>query len=247
MSRHSIRVVRAALACLAFATIACGQNPESTERARGVLTGAPLVLALSIVFIVISGALLVGVIAIDRFVRSRRALEAAPPEGAEEEEDQEEVVAGIAVGRAGVPRWLYGFYVLIPIFAFMYVVNNVALRPAAEEKSEEPKKPSGPSPEWTIVASGIKFDLDTLIIPAGEPASVTFENKDAGVPHNFIVWPDEAAAQAADTSKAVHAGSTFAGVATKVEEFTVPEPGELYFNCAVHPTSMFGAVEVVAG
>lgn len=243
MKRHSIRTLRAALAGVAFAAAACGQNPETTEKARGVLTGAPLVLALSVVFIVIAGALLVGVIAIDRFVRSRQALEAAPPEEAEEEE-REEVVAGIGVGRAGVPRWLYGFYVLIPIFAFMYVVNNVALRPAAEEKPQESKKPSGPSAEWTIVSSGIKFDLEKLIVPGG-PVTVTFENKDAGVPHNFSVWPDEAAAQGGDTSKAVHAGSTFAGVATKVEKFTPPGGGELFFNCTVHPTSMFGTIEVV--
>ena len=242
MTQRSIRV---ALAGCALAAVGCGQNPETTEKARGVLTGAPLVLALSVIFIVIAGGLLLGVVAIDRFVRTRRALDAAPAEAAEEEEDQEEVVAGIAVGRAGVPRWLYGFYVLIPIFAFMYVVNNVALRPAAEEKPQESKAPSGPSAEWTVVASGIKFDLEKITVPAGKPVTITFENKDAGVPHNFSVWPGEAAAQAGDTSKAVHAGSTFAGVATKVEKFTPPGGGTLYFDCTVHPTSMFGTIEVV--
>lgn len=248
MRKHAIRTFRLALAGLAVAAAACGQNPETTERARGVLSGAPLVLALSIVFIVIAGGLLVGVIAIDRFVRSRRALESAPAEVSEEEEEEpEEVVAGIGVGSAGVPRWLYGFYVLIPIFAFMYVVNNVALRPAAEVKPEEPTRPSGPSAEWTIVASGIKFDLEQMVFPAAQPVTVTFENNDAGVPHNWTLWPDEAAAQGGDTSAALHAGSNFPGVSTKEEKFTAPDAGEYYYNCTVHPTSMFGTAEVVAG
>lgn len=248
MKRRLIICVRTVLAGVAFAAAACGQNPDTTEQARGVLTGPNLVLALSIVFIVVAGGLLVGAIGIDRYLQSRRALEAAPPEGAEEEEEaKEEVVAGIAVGLAGVPRWLYGFYVLIPVFAFMYVVNNVALRPAPDEKPGETKAPTGPSVEWTVVASGIKFDLDLVIFPAGEPVTVTFENNDAGVPHNFVVWPDEAAAQGGNTGQALHAGSTFPGVATRVEKFTAPDAGEYYFNCAVHPTSMFGTVEVVGG
>jgi plastocyanin len=244
MKLRPSHVLRTGLAGLALAAAACGQNPEHTERARGVLTGAPLVLALSVIFIVISGALLVGVIAVDRLVRSRHALETAPQEGAEEEE-AEEVVAGITVGRAGVPRWLYAFYVVIPVFAFMYVVNNVALRPEAEEKPQESKAPSGPTAEWTIDASGIKFDLDHLIFPAAKPVTVTFDNKDAGVPHNWTLWPDEAAAQAGDTSKALHAGSTFAGVSKKDEKFTAPPAGEYYFNCTVHPTAMFGTAESV--
>ncbi|MGH2760179.1 MAG: hypothetical protein ACRDKJ_11540, partial [Actinomycetota bacterium] len=118
--RPIVRLLRSAVAGAALFAAACGQNPESTERARGVLTGPNLVLALSIIFIIVAGGLLVGAVGLDRFVRSRNQLAAAPPE-AEEEEEKEEVVAGIGVGRAGVPRWLYGFYVLIPVFAFLYV------------------------------------------------------------------------------------------------------------------------------
>lgn len=239
------RVIRSAPAGLVLAAAACGQNPETTEKARGVLEGAPLVLALSALFIVIAGALLVGVVGIDRFFRTRRALEEAPPEPVEEEE--EEVVAGIGVGRAGVPRWLYGCYVLIPVFAFLYVVNNVALRPAAEEAPKETERPRGPVTETTVVAVGIKFDVDKLIFPAETEVTVTFQNNDAGVPHNFTVWPDEAAAQAGDTGKAIHAGSNITGTSEKVEKFKTPAAGSYFFNCTVHPTSMVGTVEVVAG
>jgi plastocyanin len=246
MKPRPTNVIRTGLAVLALAAAACGQNPEQTEKARGVLTGVPLVAALSVVFIVLSAGLIVLVIGVDRFVRTRNAL-AAAPEGTEEEEEADEVVGGITVGRAGVPRWLYAFYVLIPVFAFMYVVNNVALRPAAEEVTEEPTTPTGPSAEWTIVASGIRFDLETIIVPAGQPVTVTFDNQDAGVPHNFTVWPDETTAQGGDTSKALHAGSTFAGAAERDEQFTAPDAGEYFFNCTVHPTAMTGTLESVAG
>jgi plastocyanin len=245
--RRPTVVARAALAGWALAAFACGQNPETTERARGVLTGANIVLALTIGFIVIAGGLLVGVIALDRFVRTRQALEAAPPEEPEKE-PEEEVVAGIGVGRAGVPRWLYGFYFLIPVFALLYVFNNVALQgPEAAEKPKATKAPRGPVTETTIVASGIKFNLSKLTFPAGKEITVIFDNADTGVPHNFTVWPDEASAQAGDTAKALHAGNTFSGAASSTEKFTIPAAGSDYFNCTIHPTSMFGTIEVVGG
>lgn len=230
---------------VAIVTAACGQNPETTERARGVLTGANLVLALTIVFVLIAGALLFGAIALDRFVRSRQALEAAPSEEPVDEEEEEEVVAGIAVGRAGVPRWLYAFYVLIPVFAFLYVVNNVALRPAAEEKPDESAAPRGPVTEVTIVASGIKFNLDTITFPAETDVTVAFDNQDAGVPHDFTIWESEAAATANDQSAKIAGTNQITGVAETQLDFKTPGPGGYYFNCTVHPPSMFGTVEVV--
>lgn len=241
----SRRALRASLAGAALLAAACGQNPAATEKARGVLEGPNIVLALSVIFIVLAGGLLVGFVGVDRLVRTRRQLEAAPL--VEEEEETDEVVAGITVGRAGVPRWLYGFYVLIPAFAFLYVVNNVALRPAAEEQPEETTQPSGPSAEWTIVASGITFDLETLIVPADTDVTVTFDNQDAGVPHDFTVWQNEAAATANDTGQQLVKSNQITGGAETQVTFPSGGTGELYFNCTIHPTSMLGTVEVVAG
>lgn len=243
MKTHLVRGSRAALLAFATLAIACGQNPESTEKARGILTGANLVVALSIVFIVVAGGLLVAAVGLDKFVRSRQALESAPAEV--EEEPEEEVVAGIAVGRAGVPRWLYGFYVLIPVFAFLYVVNNVALRPAAEESPDGTPEPTGPVTETTITASGIKFDKPTLTFPAATEVTVTFENADTGVPHDFTVWESEAAATSNDAGAKIAATNQIAGGNADDVSFAIPEPGEYYFNCTIHPPSMFGTVEVV--
>ena len=244
-TRGLVFFFRSALFVLALAAAACGQNPETTEKARGILEGPNIVLALSIVFLVVAGGLITAVIGIDRFARSRRALETAPPaEALGEEED--EVVAGIGVGRAPVPRWLYGFYVLIPAFAFLYVVNNVALRPSAEEVPDETAEPTGPQDEWTIAAAGIKFDKDTLIVPAETEVTVTFDNQDTGVPHDFTVWETEAAATTNDTSAQLVKSNQITGGQEDTVTFDSNGAGELYFNCTIHPTSMFGDVEVVA-
>jgi plastocyanin len=246
MKRSLARLVRVVFAGAAFCAAACGQNPESTERARGILTGPNLVLALSILFIVIAGGFLVGAVGLDRFVRSRNQLAVAPPEAEEEEEEQDEVVAGIGVGRAGVPRWLYAFYVLIPVFAFLYVVNNVALRPAAEE-APETAAPTGPQAEVTIVASAISFDLDQMQFPAGEEITVTLDNQDAGVPHDWVLWESEQAATANDEGAIIAQTNQITGSAEDEATFAAPEPGEYYFNCRVHPPSMNGTAEVVEG
>lgn len=246
MKRSLARLVRVVFAGAALFAAACGQNPESTERARGILTGPNLVLALSILFIVIAGGFLVGAVGLDRFVRSRNQLAVAPPEAEEEEEEQEEVVAGIGVGRAGVPRWLYAFYVLIPVFAFLSVVNNVALRPAAEEAPDATAPAEGPCAECTIVAAAIAFDRDSLQFPAGEEITVTLDNQDANVPHDWTLWESEAAATAGDQGAIIAQTNQISSGEDEVT-FAAPDPGEYFFNCTVHPPSMNGTAEVVEG
>jgi plastocyanin len=146
-----------------------------------------------------------------------------------------------------VPRWLYAFYVLIPVFAFLYVVNNVALRPAAEEAPDETAAPEGPRPEWTIIASGIAFNLDEMQFSAGEEITVTLDNQDAGVPHDWVLWESEEAATANDEGAIIASTNQITGAAEDEATFAAPDPGEYYFNCRVHPPSMFGTAEVVEG
>jgi len=229
------------------ALAACGQNPEQTEHARGLISGTNVVLAMTIIVLLVSAGLIVGALALDRAVKARRALALAPPTPPEEEdEDSTEVVAGIGVGRAPVPRWLYGVYVVIPVFALLYVLNAVALAPkaATTAKPSAAAQPAGPVTTATVAASGIKFDVSTITVKANSPITITFENKDAGVPHNFTVWPSQAAAQSGDTGKVIKAGNTITGVATTTETFKAGPPGKLFFECTIHPTSMFGTIVV---
>ncbi len=240
--KRSIRVV---LLCSAAAFVACGQNPDSTENARGFISGVNVVLAMTVILIVVAGAIVVGAIALDRAMKARRALAEAPAAPVEEDEDETEVVAGIAVGRAPVPRWLYGVYVVIPVFALLYVLNAVTLAPKAAPRATATAAPTGPVTKATVVGVGIKFNPTALTLKANSPITIEFQNKDTGVPHNFTVWPDKAAAGSGDTGKAMKAGSTINGVKNVTETFRTGPPGSLYFDCTIHPTSMFGTITVI--
>jgi hypothetical protein len=240
------RILRFSLIAGALALAACGQNPQQSEHARGLISGTNVVAAMTVILIVVSVAFVVGALALDRLLKARRALADAPAT-LPEESDEPEIVAGIAVGQAPVPRWLYGAYVLIPLFAALYVLNAVALAPKAAPKASAAVKPTGPLTKTTVTASGIKFDVSTLTLKASSPITITFVNNDAGVPHNFTVWPSQAIAQAGDTGKAIKAGNTITGVATTTETFKAGPAGKnLFYECTIHPTSMFGTMVVAA-
>jgi len=237
---------RLSLVAGALALAACGQNPEQSEHARGVLSGTNVVVAMTGILVVVAIVFLVGALTLDRALKARRAFADAPRTLAEPDSEPE-VVGGILVGRAPVPRWLYGFYVLIPLFAGLYVLNAVALAPKAAPKATPSLQQTGPVTKTTVIASGIKFDVSSLNLKANSPITITFTNNDAGVPHNFTVWPSQAVAQAGDTGKAIKAGNTITGTATTTEQFKTGPPGKnLFFECTIHPTSMFGTIVVGA-
>jgi plastocyanin len=215
----------------------CGQTPAETERARGVLTGIPVVLAMSVLFIVLAVGALAAAVLVDRTIRSRKALTEELPVPEAEEDERPEIVAGIPVGRAAAPRWLYGAYVLIPVFALAYVLSNVAVAPATTAEAT-PTPDAGPCAECEIAAAAIQFDADELVVAAGEEITVTFNNEDAGVPHDFTVWEDKAAADGGGDE--VAGTGTIAGGATGTAEFNADDV--TYFNCTIHPTSMFGDI-----
>lgn len=228
------RAALAALAMLVFAS--CGDLPATTEQARGVLEGPNLVLALSVLFIVVSGGLIVAAIGVDRFFRSRGQL---AEDDTEETEEADEVVAGITVGRAAVPRWLYGAYVLIPVFAFAYVFSNIAPPPSAEPEPTE--APSGPCTECEIVSIGIAWDLKELVVPADTDVTVTLDNQDAGIPHNWTLW--ETQADSTGGGEPIAETATFNGVASRTVTFNSNGAGSYFYNCTVHP-AMVGTLVV---
>ena len=87
-------------------------------------------------------------------------------------------------------------------------------------------------------AVGTSFTESCLVAAPGK-FTVNFDNKAAGIPHNFEVL-DKAG------------GTLIAGtkVATGPTQETLPldlKAGTYYFQCVVHPTSMFGTLAVVDG
>jgi plastocyanin len=95
--------------------------------------------------------------------------------------------------------------------------------------------PGGVEPA-TVVAQGIAFDTDTISLPADQPSTLTFDNRDT-VPHNIAIYTDNS------LSEALFQGEIVTGPATLQYEVPPLPAGEYYFHCDVHP-NMNGTVTV---
>ena len=93
--------------------------------------------------------------------------------------------------------------------------------------------PQDPVDQFTIVADNLRWDIDRVVIAAGNEVTVTIENLDRGIPHNFHVRsPDDPKTELED------------GIVTQTLRFTIDEPGEYTFVCDAH-LQMTGTIEVV--
>ncbi|MEP6758443.1 MAG: cupredoxin domain-containing protein [Actinomycetota bacterium] len=88
-----------------------------------------------------------------------------------------------------------------------------------------------------ISAANLAFDRDTLSFPAGTASTLTFQNDEAGVPHNVAIYTDESA------SVALFQGELVTGVASADYAIPALDAGSYFFRCDVHPT-MNGTVTV---
>ena len=86
-----------------------------------------------------------------------------------------------------------------------------------------------------IAAKGIAFDTKTLVVPAGQAFDLTFNNNDAGVPHNVQI--DDSSQK----TTILFDGDVVTGVASVAYHVPALPPGTYYFECKVHP-NMNGTV-----
>jgi plastocyanin len=82
-------------------------------------------------------------------------------------------------------------------------------------------------PNVAVHASGIAFTEASWTGPADTPFTITFENQDAGTPHNIAI-KDASGAE-------VFKGDIFNGVGTKVYDVPALPAGQYSFVCSVHP------------
>jgi cytochrome c oxidase subunit 2 len=98
--------------------------------------------------------------------------------------------------------------------------------------------PHGPS--VSITAKNIAWNTNCLAVPSESSISITVNNQDGGIDHNFAIYDNFG-----QTKKFFQTGR-FAGVASKSFQITGLKPGRYYFQCDVHGPSMSG-VFIVGG
>jgi plastocyanin len=91
-----------------------------------------------------------------------------------------------------------------------------------------------------VIAFGIAFDTDEIAIQSDGEVRVRFTNRDDATPHNIAFYASET-----DTTPVSDGsvGITFNGAVEGVVDdtvFAIPDAGEYFFRCDVHPTIMTG-------
>jgi nitrite reductase (NO-forming) len=86
------------------------------------------------------------------------------------------------------------------------------------------------SNELKIAAANLTFDTTCLAAMANMPITLTFDNKDQGVPHNVSIYSDSTAV------KPLFQGDTVTGPGSVSYQIDGVAPGTYYFRCDVHPS-----------
>jgi plastocyanin len=102
--------------------------------------------------------------------------------------------------------------------------GNADIQTLATRAADQPASAS-----QQLTASGLKFDKNTVVVPAGQSVSVRLDNQDSGQMHNFAVYTDE------EVGQNLFRGELFAGKSAKDFSFQAPAAGVYYFRCDSHP------------
>lgn len=81
------------------------------------------------------------------------------------------------------------------------------------------------------------FAETEITVDAGKPFTVCFENQDTGIPHNVGFYDKQGGTEFAKTEIAT-------GPILSTVEVPAQQPGEYWFQCDVHPTTMTGKLVV---
>jgi plastocyanin len=126
--------------------------------------------------------------------------------------------------------FLLFLYLLIPIVAIAILAGvnkGGAAAPAATSSA-----PTGP----TLIAQNVQFTTSSLSLPANQPITLHFENKDSAA-HNVGIYDKKG-------GKELFRGNPITGPTTTDYKINSLKPGTYYFQCDIHPESMNGSVTV---
>jgi plastocyanin len=110
---------------------------------------------------------------------------------------------------------------------------------ASPSTSASASVPTTPVTAVTLIAKNISWDASQLLFKANSAVTVTVDNQDAGVPHNFAIWSDPNRLQnEIYTPKKDVTGPAKA-------DYVIPplKAGTYYFECDIHK-NMNGTLKV---
>ncbi len=99
--------------------------------------------------------------------------------------------------------------------------------------------PAANAQKLEIVGENISFDKNALTGAAGQPITLTFDNKDSGVQHNIHFFEGTSASGTSVAETAIETGPV-----VQTLSFGPLQPGTYYYQCDVHPTVMTGTLTV---
>ena len=101
-----------------------------------------------------------------------------------------------------------------------------------------PPAPGAPTGPVITAADATGFSPNTIELPAGQPATITFDNEDPGATHNLDVFSDK------DYTTEISKTPDVVGIGTGQVVLPALDPGTYYFRCDFHPTTMQGTITV---
>jgi plastocyanin len=111
------------------------------------------------------------------------------------------------------------------------MMGTITVTAAGAAPGGGPPPPAG----LALTAKNTAFEQKTLTFTGSGTVTVTFDNMDPAVPHNFAVFKGSDA-----SAPVIFRGDLVTGPATKDYTFQAPPPGTYFFHCDVHPTQMTG-------
>jgi len=113
----------------------------------------------------------------------------------------------------------------------------------AEETPSDGATPGGGTAVDVAMIPTIKFDTTDVTVPAGQTVTLTADNRDAGILHNWAVYESREVAESEGPSAAI-ALTEICVDCTETITFEPPPPGDYFFRCDVHPIQMVGTFVV---
>lgn len=95
----------------------------------------------------------------------------------------------------------------------------------------------GASGGASLSAKNLQFSTDKISLPASQATTISFDNQDAGTPHNVAIFSDKG------YTDEIFTGDIVAGPAKVTYDIQALDAGTYFFHCDIHPT-MMGTVVV---